>query len=136
MSEAKRMVIMASEGTFEKGMMAMTIANTAASMGMEVHMFFTYFGLNLLKRGARPKLPGTFRLFTGMFIKRMAKGGVADFPEQLAMATGHGVKLHACSTSMSLMNVKQSDVVDGVNVLDTAGFLNIAVGSDVQYFIG
>lgn len=136
MSETKRLVIVVSEGTFDKGMMAMMIANTAASMSMDVHIFFTFFGLNLLKRGARPKLPGMYRLFTGMFTKRMAKGGVADFPEQLAMAIDLGVNLYACSTTMSLMNVKQGDMVDGVKVLGAAGFLNIAADSDMQYFIG
>lgn len=81
MADTKRVVMVVSEGTFDKGMMAMIIANTAASMGMDVHIFFTFFGLNLLKKGAKPKLPGMFRLFTGMFTKRMAKGGIADFPE-------------------------------------------------------
>lgn len=136
MAETKRLVMVVSEGTFDKGMMAMMIANTAASMGMDVHIFFTFFGLNLLKKGARPKLPGMYRLFTGMFTKRMAKGGVADFPEQLTMATDLGVNIYACSTTMSLMNVKQGDMVDGVKVLGAAGFLNIAADSDMQYFIG
>ncbi|MBI0583392.1 MAG: DsrE/DsrF/DrsH-like family protein [Methanomassiliicoccus sp.] len=136
MEETKRLVIVVSEGTFDKGMMAMMIANTAASMGMDVHIFFTFFGLNLLKKGTRPKLPGMYRLFTGMFVKRMAKGGVSDFPEQLSMATDLGVNLYACSTTMSLMRVKQEDMVDGVKVLGAAGFLNIAADSDMQYFIG
>jgi peroxiredoxin family protein len=134
--ETKKMVIVVSEGTFDKGMMAMMIANTAASMGMEVHIFFTFFGLNLLKKGAKPKLPGMYRLFTGMFVKRMAKGGVVNFPEQLTMATDLGVNLYACSTTMSLMNVTKENMVDGVKVLGAAGFLNIAADTDMQYFIG
>lgn len=136
MADTKRLVMVVSEGTFDKGMMAMMIANTAASMGMEVHIFHTFFGLSLLKKGARPKLPGMYRLFTGMFAKRMAKNGVANFAEQQAMALDLGVNLYACSTTMALMNIQQSDMVDGVKVLGAAGFLDIAADSDMQYFIG
>lgn len=136
MAETKKLAIVVSEGTFDKGMMALMISNTAAAMGMEVHVFFTFFGLNLLKKGAQPKLPGMYRLFTGMFIRRMAKGGVQNFPEQLETAKELGVNLYACSTSMSLMGVTNENMIDGVKVLGASGFLNIAADTDMQYFIG
>lgn len=136
MDETKKLAIVVSEGSFDKGMMAMIIGNTAAAMGMEVSIFFTFFGLNLLKRGARPKLPGMYRLFTGMFVKKMAKGGVENFPQQLETAKDLGVRLFACSTSMSLMGIEKEDMTDGVEVLGASGFLNIAADTDMQYFIG
>lgn len=136
MADTKKLAIVVSEGTFDKGMMAMMISNTAVSMGMEVHVFFTFFGLNLLKKGAKPKLPGLYRLFTGMFVKKMAKVGVVDFPQQLEMAKDLGVNLYACSTSMALMNVTNENMIDGVKILGAAGFLNIAADTDMQYFIG
>jgi peroxiredoxin family protein len=136
MADTKRVVLVVSEGTFDKGMMAMMIANTAASMGMDVHIFFSFFGLNLLKKGSKPKLGGMYRLFTGTFGKRMAKGGIPAFGEQLAMANDLGVNLYACSTTMSLMNVKEENMVEGVKVLGAAGFLGIAADSDMQFFIG
>jgi peroxiredoxin family protein len=136
MDETKKLAIVVSEGAFDKGMMAMIIGNTAAAMGMEVNIFFTFFGLNLLKKGARPKLPGMYRLFTGMFEKKMAKGGVENFPQQLETAKELGVKLFACSTSMNLMGIGKEDMIDGVEVLGASGFLNIAADTDMQYFIG
>jgi peroxiredoxin family protein len=136
MDETKKLAIVVSEGSFDKGMMAMIIGNTAAAMGMEVSIFFTFFGLNLLKKGARPKLPGMYRLFTGMFVKKMAKGGVENFPQQLETAKDLGVRLFACSTSMSLMGIEKEDMTDGVEVLGASGFLNIAADTDMQYFIG
>jgi peroxiredoxin family protein len=54
----KKFIMAVSEGTFDKGMMAMMMGNTAASMGIETHVFYTFFGLNLLKKGANPKMPG------------------------------------------------------------------------------
>jgi len=136
MDDTKKLAIVVSEGTFDKAMMSMMLANTAASMGTEVHVFFTFFGLSLLKKSANPKLAGMYRLFTGMFRKRMAKVGVEDFSKQLDLAKELGVNLYACGTTMSLMNIKKEDMADDIKVLGAAGFLDIAADSKVQLFIG
>ncbi len=136
MTETKKVAIIVSEGSFDKGIMAMMIANTAASMGMEVHIFFTFFGLNLLKKGSKPKLKGVYRLFTGTFVKRMSKVGIPQFGEQLSMAIDQGVTIYACSTSMELMGIKKENMIDGAKIVGAAGFLNIAADTDMQYFIG
>lgn len=136
MEETKKVAIVVSEGSFDKSMMAMMIANTAASMGMEVHIFFTFFGLGLLKKGSKPKLKGMYRLFTGTFEKRMAKVGIPKFSEQLSMAIDQGVNIYACSTSMELIGIKKEDMVDNIKIIGAAGFLDIAADTDMQYFIG
>jgi peroxiredoxin family protein len=136
MPETKKVVIVVSEGTFDKAMMAMMMGNTAASMGMDVHIFHTFFGLSLLKKTARPKLPGMMRLFTGMFIKKMKKVGVEDYQAQIKMAQELGVNLYACSTTMELMGIKTEDMFDGVKVLGAAAFLGIATDADTSLFIG
>ncbi|MDD1771628.1 MAG: DsrE/DsrF/DrsH-like family protein [Methanomassiliicoccales archaeon] len=136
MPETKRFAIVVSEGTFDKAMMSMMMGNTAASMGIETHIFFTFFGLNLLKKGAKPKMPGIYRFFTGMMIKKMKGIGLEGFKEQLDMAKDLGVKLYACSTSMEIMGIKKEDLIDDVTVLGAAAFLNIGVESEMQLFIG
>lgn len=136
MVETKKIAIVVSEGTFDKGMMAMMIANTAASMDTEVHIFHTFFGLNLMKKTAKPKLPGLFKLFTGTFIKKLKKIGVEDYAGQIKLAQELGVNLYACSTTMDLMNIKQGDMWDGVKILGAAGFLDIALDADSTMFIG
>jgi len=136
MVETKKIAIVVSEGTFDKAMMSMMIANTAASMGTEVHVFHTFFGLQLLKKGSKPKLPGMFRLFTGMFIKKMKKIGVEDYQGQLKMAAELGVNILACSTTMELMGIKKDDMVDGVKIIGAAGFLDLAMDADSTLFIG
>jgi peroxiredoxin family protein len=136
MVETKKIAIVVSEGTFDKGMMSMMIANTAASMGMEVHIFHTFFGLNLLKKSKSPKLPGMFRLFTGTFIKKMKKIGVDNYSEQMKMALELGVNIYACNTTLALLGMKKEDMYDGVKILGAAGFLDIAVDADSTMFIG
>ncbi|HSV42899.1 MAG TPA: DsrE/DsrF/DrsH-like family protein [Methanomassiliicoccales archaeon] len=136
MAETKKIAIVVSEGTFDKAMMAMMIGNTAAAMGTEVHIFHTFFGLPLLKKGSDPKLAGMYRLFTGMFKKKMKKVGVEDYQGQIKTALELGVNLYACSTTMELMGVRKEDMVEGVKILGAAGFLDIAYDTDSQFFIG
>ena len=132
----KKFIMAVSEGTFDKGMMAMMMGNTAASMGMDTHIFFTFFGLNLLKKGKNPKMGGLYRLFTGMMVKKMQKIGLESYQEQLEMARDLGVHLYACNTSMQMMGIKQEDLLDGVTILGAAAFLDISADSDMQLFIG
>ena len=134
--KAKRLVIVVSEDKFDKAMMSMMMANTAASMGMEVHVFHTFFGLNLLKKGKVPKLGGMMRLFTGVFVGRMKAVGIENYPAQLAMALDLEVNIYACSTTMALMRITKEDMVDGVKILGAAGFLDIAADGDISLFIG
>jgi peroxiredoxin family protein len=132
----RKMAIVVSEGSFDKAMMPMILATTGATMGMEVHIFFTFFGLNLLKKDANPKLSGFYRLFTGMFKKRMKKVGVDDFQAQRELAIEMGANLYACSTTMRMMDLSESQMVDGIKVLGAAAFLDIAADSEIQLFIG
>lgn len=134
--EQTSFAVVVSEGTYDKAMMSMMLANTAASMGKDVHVFFTFFGLNLLKKRANPKLPGLFRLMTGWFRKRMKKVGVEDFSEQVEMAKELGVHLYACSTTMNVMGIEEKDLIDGIKVLGAASFLNIAEDAGIELFIG
>ncbi|MDD1769138.1 MAG: DsrE/DsrF/DrsH-like family protein, partial [Methanomassiliicoccales archaeon] len=72
----------------------------------------------------------------GVFRKRMAKVGIDDFGGQLRLAKELGVNMYACATTMGLMGIKKEDMVEGIKVLGAAGFLDIAVDSKVQLFIG
>jgi peroxiredoxin family protein len=133
---AQKVSMVVSEGTFDKAMMPLIVGTTAASMGMEVHIFFTFFGLKLLKKGTKPKLPGMMRFFTGMILKKMKKQKIPNFEELKQQAIDLGVHLYACSTSMTLMNVKKEDLIEGAEILGAAKFLDIAADSKVQLFIG
>lgn len=131
-----KMVMVVSEGSFDKAMMPLIMGNTAASMGMEVHVFYTFFGLGLLKKGVRPKLKGVMRLFTGMIERKMRRLKIPGHAEMMEQAMELGVNMYACSTSMTLMGVKESELVDGVKVLGASAFLDIAADAKVQLFIG
>src|SRR4030067_276152 len=110
---ADRLCMVVSEGTFDKAMMPLMMGTTAAATGTEVHVFYTFFGTGLLKKVAKPKLPGMFRLFTGMFVKRMKKVGIGSHDEMMKQAMERGGKFDACRPTMDLMGVKKEDLKAG-----------------------
>lgn len=131
-----RLSMVVSEGTFDKAMMPLILGTTAASMGSEVNVFYTFFGTKLLTKGVKPKLPGMMRFFTGMIVGRMKKMGIPDYEGMMKQAMELGVNFYACSTTMGLMGVKEADLRPGVKVLGAAAFLKMAQESNVSLFIG
>jgi peroxiredoxin family protein len=129
---ADKFCMVVSEGSFDKALMPLIMGNTAASMGMEVHVFYTFFGLKLLKKGVRPKLPGMMRLFTGMIVKKMKGLNIPGYDEMMKQAKELGVNFYACSTSMSIMGVKESDLVEGTKVLGATKFLDLAADASTR----
>ena len=133
---ADKMCMVVSEGTFDKAYMPLIMGTTAASMGTEVHVFYTFFGTGLLKKVAKPKLPGMYRLFTGMFQKKMKAVGIPSHDEMMKQAMDMGVTFYACTTTMGLMGIKESDLKPGVKILGAAAFLKLANESNVTLFVG
>jgi peroxiredoxin family protein len=132
----EKMCMVVSEGTFDKAMMPLIMGTTAAATGTEVHVFYTFFGTKLVTKKANPKLPGIMRLFTGMFVKKMKGVGIGNYKEFMQQAIDLGVNFYACSTTMNLMGVKESDLLPGVKVLGAASFLKLASESKTTLFIG
>jgi len=133
---ADKLCMVVSEGTFDKAYMPLIMGTTAAASGSEVHVFYTFFGTGLLKKVAKPKLPGMYRLFTGMFSKKMKKVGIPGHDEFMKQAMDMGVNFYACSTTMDLMGVKESDLKPGVKILGAASFLKLAADAKTTLFIG
>jgi len=133
---ADKLCIVVTEGTFDKAMMALMLGQTAAATGTEVHVFYSFFGTKLLTKKGNPKLPGMWRLFTGMFVKKMKGIGLGGHAEMMQQAKDLGVNFYACSTTMELMGVKEADLLPGTKVLGAAAFLKLASESQTTLFIG
>lgn len=131
-----RLSMVVSEGTFDKAFMPLMLGTTAAAMGSEVNVFYTFFGTKLLKKGTKPKLPGMMRLFTGVMVGRMKKVGIPSYGEMMKQAMDLGCNFYACSTTMGLMGIEEKDLLPGVKILGAAAFLKMAQESNVTLFIG
>ncbi len=134
-----KMAIIVHSGTLDKLYPVFTLASTGGSMDMEVHLFFTFWGLNALKKGGleSARLPGVMSLGTGMMRGKIKSAGVPSLPELLKMTRMTGkVTIYACSTSMKLMDVTKEQLIPEVDeIVGAASFLSIAMDADIQLFI-
>lgn len=132
---------------------AFMLANAAAAMGYEVHIFFTFWGMNVIDRRkidslkvssvgnpALPMpnllgaLPGMTALVTNMLKGKIAKQKVPTIRELVRNAKEAGVKLHACSTTMDVMGLKKEDFIEEVDdVVGAATFIQLSEGGQVIF---
>jgi NADPH-dependent 2,4-dienoyl-CoA reductase/sulfur reductase-like enzyme/peroxiredoxin family protein/rhodanese-related sulfurtransferase/TusA-related sulfurtransferase len=146
--------------SFDKAMAAFIIANGAAAMGSGVTMFFTFWGLNLLRRAQAVPVRKTpiERMFgwmmprgaektslskmnmagmgTAMIKGIMRKKNVLSLPELIASAQRAGVRLVACNMTMDLMGIKREELIEGVEEGGVAAYLDRAGSANVNLFIG
>ncbi len=146
-------------GDFDKVLAAFIIANGAAAMGDEVSMFFTFWGLNALRRPDAPDVdkslvnkafarmmpsgPDELKLSqmhmlgggTAMIKKIMRDNKVPSLPELIASAQQAGVRLVACTMTMDLLGLHEDELLDGVEFGGVAMFLGQANESNGTFFI-
>lgn len=144
---AKRLAIISMHGTMDAAYAPFILATAASAMEMEAAIFFTFFGLNILKKNkidrlkvapiANPAmpvvipnvigmLPGMTAMATAMMNSWMKKANVPKLSQLLEMSKEMGVRLIACQMTMEVMKVKKEDLVDGVEVGGAATFLEFA----------
>lgn len=147
------------DGDFDKAMASFIIANGAAAMGRPVTMFFTFWGLNILRKGHAPGVEKSF--IEKMFGKMMPKGAgklklsnmnmfgmgtkmmkkvmkdknVSSLEELMKSAMDNGVKLVACTMTMDIMGIKPEELIDGVDLGGVAAYLGDAENANVNLFI-
>jgi len=140
MSEKKKkMALIVHSGTMDKLYTALTLASSAAAMDVEVHLFFTFWGVNTLKKGGmeNAKLPDFMKVGTSTMKKLIKEVGIPTLSELLQMCKKSGnVKVYACSTPMELMKVKKEDLIPEVDdIVGATAFIDIALDADISMFI-
>lgn len=156
-SHDKAMVVFS--GDLDKALAAFIIANGAAAMDRKVTLFFTFWGLNILRKheGAKVKKSFIEKMFGAMMprgvqrlgLSKMHMGGmgsrlmlsimkkknIATLDELIASAKAQGVRLVACQMSMDVMGLKPEELIDGVEIGGVATFIGAAEQSDTSLFI-
>lgn len=155
--KGKTMVIFS--GDMDRVLASFIIANGAAAMGRPVTMFFTFWGLNVLRKPRKQpvKKSMTEKMFGAMMprgsrklkLSKMNMGGmgtammkkvmqakhVDSLEHLMQQAMKHGVKLVACTMSMDVMGIKREEMIDGIEFAGVAAYLGDAENSDVNLFI-
>ncbi|SKA84334.1 CoA-disulfide reductase [Clostridium sp. USBA 49] len=153
----KTMIIFS--GDLDKAIASFIIANGAASMGKKVTMFFTFWGLNILRKPEKVKVNKGFidKMFGFMMprgskklklskMNMMGMGGkmirkvmkdknVASLEELIQSAINSGVEIVACQMSMDIMGIKKEELIDGVKIAGVGYYLGEAEDSNVNLFI-
>lgn len=156
-SKSKTIVIFSND--LDKVLAGFIIANGAKAMGNEVTLFFTFWGLNVLRKEKGPLVKKS--LLDSMFGLMMPKGPKAlklsklhmggmgtemmkyimktkkvdSLPQLMQQALGSGIRFVACSMSLEVMGIKKEELIDGVEIGGVAYYLNEANQSNVNLFI-
>jgi peroxiredoxin family protein len=113
---AGKVTIIVHSGDMDKVYSAFIVANGALAMGMEASLFFTFWGLQRLKKGALEKGPLSKMNMLGlgkwMVKRRMKKAGVASLERLLQDFHELGGKILACDMTMQIMGIKKEDLRD------------------------
>jgi peroxiredoxin family protein len=162
--KTKRLAIIASKGTLDQAYPPLMLATTAAAMGWEVGVFFTFYGLDILHKArlehlrvspvgnpAMPPpvpalpmlkvptlmgaLPGMTAMATTMMKGWMAKAKMPSVKELLDLCVESDVRLFACATTMGVMGVGQEDLIPQARCAGATTFLDYAADADVTLFV-
>lgn len=159
MSE-KKLTIIATKGTLDWAYPPFILASTAAALGYSVSIFFTFYGLQLLRRELKLKisplgnpgmpmpmgmdrwfpvlgtaLPGMQAVMTAMMKSKMRSKGVASVEELREVCLESGVQMIGCQMTIDLFDLKREDFIDGIEIGGAVTYFGEAGDADVSLFI-
>lgn len=148
------------DGDLDKAIASFIIATGAAAMGKQVTMFFTFWGLNVLRKEEHievknknfmekmfakmmPRGPKNLKLSkmnyggagSHLMKKMMKEHNVSTLPELIEMAQDLDVKMVACTMTMDVMGLKEEELMDGIEYAGVASYLAEAEDGNVNLFI-
>lgn len=157
----KKICIIACQGSLDMAYPPLILATTAVAMDMEAVIFFTFYGLEIIKKkpnlqvspignAAAPPpipsvpigvpnivgmLPGMTGVATAMMKNWMKNANVAPLEKLLDTCIKNKVLLIGCQMTMDVMSVKREDLIDGITLGGAAMYLDHAVDADVNLFV-
>lgn len=123
-----------SRDTLDGAYPSLILGINAARQGMEAKVFYTFMGINLVKKGGMEKakfipsgvmgaVPGMSTLATGMMKKKIDKAQIPSLPELMEMARLEGVELVACRMTYDMMELNEEDLIEDVLVWTAEDFI-------------
>lgn len=150
------MAIIATKGTLDWAYPPLILATTGASLGWDVGIFYTFYGLKILQKNRKLEigttgnpampmpipmpqlltaLPGMTPMATWMMKNQFKDHGVASIDELIDLAVELGVKLQPCGMTMDVFGFKEDSFIDGIEpVCGATHFLTWAADADICLF--
>lgn len=156
MSDQKKMAIIATKGTLDWAYPPFILASTAAALGYEVQIFWTFYGLQCLKKDLNLQvtslgnpgmpmpmpmpvviqaLPGMQSMMTMMMKQKMKSKGVASVEDLRELCIEADVKMVACQMTVDLFDMNPSEFIEGVEFGGAATFFEFAGEADITLYI-
>ena len=156
----RKLVIICSKGNLDMAYPGLVLANAALGEGIETHLFFTFWGLDMVTKSRMTNLqftpvgntamhlpigdsrmpqfltplPGMVGMSTKMMKKQIADLGVPEVPEFLDQIVAAGGHLWACRMSFDMMKLKEDDLYDGVEaVINATDFMEKSAGGQLLF---
>ena len=153
--------IIATKGTLDWAYPPFILSTTAAAMGLDVTMFFTFYGLPLLMKDLSLQvsslgnpamkmpmmgmhmgmpnivsaIPGVDAAASKMMKNLIKKKGVASIPELRELAVEADVRMIACQMTLDLFEYSKDDMIDGIEIGGAATYIEVATQSHINLFI-
>lgn len=155
-SEERKLCLIASKGSLDMAYPPLVLANAARMSGIDAHIFFTFWGLDIITKKKMAKLnvatvgnpsmhpwfhiptwlgalPGMSAAASWMMRREIAKLDFPPVPEFVEMLLDAGAHLYGCKMSMDMMKLTKEDLVDGAEVLGAMEFLEISNGAQTIF---
>jgi peroxiredoxin family protein len=156
--ETNRASLLVFSGDMDRLFAAFTVALASAASGLEVSMYFTFWGLTALRKRktfagkslgekmvammlpSGPAAVGTSRMHMGgigprFFKHLMKRRNIETLPNMIAMAQEMGIKMIACEMSMNVMGITREELIDGLSYGGAATYVADAAGAKVTLFV-
>ena len=156
----KKLAIIATKGSLDWAYPPFILASTAAALGYETEIFFTFYGLQLLKKKLHLEvtplgnpgmpmpmgmdkwfpvlgtaIPGMESMMTMMMKNKMKSKGVASLEDLRELCVEAEVKIIACQMTVDLFDMSPADFIDGIEYGGAATFFEFAGESDITLFV-
>lgn len=154
--ETRKISIILSKGSLDMALAACVLGNAARMEGIETHIFFTFWGLDVITKKKMKKIgistignpamhpsfhiptwigsiPGMSAMATWMMNKEMEKIDVPPLDEFVEMIVDAGANIYACKMTVDMFKLKQEDFVDGAVILGATDFIEISDGAQIIF---
>jgi peroxiredoxin family protein len=152
-SVGRKLAIICSKGTLDMAYPGLVLANAALGEGVETHLFFTFWGFDMITKSRMADLkftmlgntathlpqgigglPGMTAVATHQMKKRIAEAGVPEVPEFLEQIVASGGHLWACRMSAEMMHLAKDDLYEGVeDIINAADFIEKSDGAQLMF---
>jgi peroxiredoxin family protein len=149
----RKLCIICSKGSLDMAYPGLVLANAALGEGIETHLFFTFWGFDIINRETMAHLqftplgnpathmppflmglPGMTAFATHMMKKQIEGIDIPNVPEFLEMITDGGGHLWACRMSADMMHLKESDLYERVEgIISAADFIELSAGAQIIF---